>query len=294
MVKVEKNRIFSLNKILKSIWDEFVYGGHFLALGDAVALYVMAIILSIPVTWDFLVVIYLCVFAANLFNRSDESGHDALTNPVRVKVMKKYTKYFYPIVIVCLVSSIAIILNFSNVNALIFAVLIFLIAIMYTTIFKKMTKYIVGFKSYVAALFYALMVFLLVIYYAAPINSAVILVFIFYYLRIFISNAACDVKDIKSDKKRGLKTIAISLGEDGAMKFLNVLNILSGLIIVWGVYKNVLPLFSLALLATIPYSSYYFYLNAKINSKEFFTNAVVDGEFLLWLPYILVGKVFLS
>jgi len=164
---------------------------------------------------------------------------------------------------------------------------------LYTTLFKKLTKYVVGFKSFIAALFYALMVFLLVIYYKAPINTAVILVFVFYYLRIFISNAACDVKDIESDKKRGFKTIAISLGENRAMKFLNILNIASGLVIVWGVYVSILPTFSLALLLTIPYASYYFYLNSKTTSKEIFTNAIVDGEFLLWMPFILIGRLFL-
>jgi len=293
MKKGGKSAFAKVKNVSKNIWDEFVYGGHFLALGDAVALYVMALVLQIPVTLNFLVVIYLCVFAANLFNRSDESGHDKLTNPVRVKVMDKYVKYFYPIVISCLAVSIGLILYFANLTALLFAIFIFVISMLYTTVFKKMTKYIVGFKSYVAALFYALMVFLLVIYYSAPINYAVVLIFVFYYLRIFISNAACDVKDIESDKKRGLKTIAISLGEDGAMRFLNILNIISGLLVMYGVYVKILPSFSLALLLTIPYASYYFYLNAKTNSKEFFTNAVVDGEFLLWLPFILIGKVFL-
>lgn len=293
MIGAGKKNNYSLKTIIKKIWDEFIYGGHFLALGDAVALNVMAWVLNIEVTWDFLIVIYLCVFAANLFNRSDESDHDALTNPVRVKVMEKYTKHFYPVVLSCLTVSIGLILYFSNYAALIFAVFIFVIAMLYTTLFKKLTKYVVGFKSFIAALFYALMVFLLVIYYSVPINAAVVLIFIFYYLRIFISNAACDVKDIESDKKRGLKTIAISLGENRAMNFLNILNVASGLVIVWGVYVSILPVFSLALLLTIPYASYYFYLNSKTFSKEIFTNAIVDGEFLLWMPFILLGKIFL-
>jgi len=292
-IRIRKSDTFGLSKILIKIWNEFVYGGHFLAVGDSVALYVMAIVLKIPVTWDFLVVIYLCVFAANLFNRSDESDHDKLTNPIRVKVMEKYTKYFYQIVFVCLSISMGLILYFSGLSALLFAAFIFLIAILYTTVFKKMTKYIVGFKSYVAALFYALMVILLIIYYSVPLSAAVILMFMFYYLRIFISNAACDVKDIESDKKRGLKTIAISLGENGAMKFLNILNIFSGLLIIYGVCAGIIPNFSLALLLTIPYASYYFYLNSRVNSKEMFTNAIVDGEFLFWLPFLIIARFFL-
>lgn len=283
-----------LTNLISAIWSEFVYGGHFLALGDAVALYVMALILNIPVTWSFLVVIYLCVFAANLYNRSDESGHDALTNPVRVKVMDKYVKYFYPIMIASLAISTILILLFANYKVFMLAIIIFIISMLYTTVFKKLTKYIIGFKSYIAALFYSLMVIFLAVYYNAPIDKSVILVFVFYFIRIFISNAACDVKDIESDKKRGLRTIAISLGEGGAMTFLNILNILSGLLLIYGFYVNLLPAFSLALLLTIPYASLYFYLDRKMNSKEVFTNAVVDGEFLLWLPFILIGKIFLG
>ncbi|MCX6728398.1 MAG: UbiA family prenyltransferase [Candidatus Saccharibacteria bacterium] len=290
-VKVAKNKYLDIRKASISVWDEFVYGGHFLALGDAVALYVMAVVLNISVTWDFLVVIYLCVFAANLFNRSDESGHDALTNPVRVKVMDKYVRYFYPITAICLAISVLLILSYSNYAALLFAVLIFVIATLYTLLFKKMTKYVIGFKSFVAAFFYALMVFFLTIYYSVPVGAAAILMFAFYFIRIFISNAACDVKDIEGDKKRELKTFAIRMGENGAMRFLNILNIASGLLIIWGVYANVLPVFSLALLLTVPYAIYYLYLNSKMNSKEMYTNAIVDGEFLLWLPFLLIGKV---
>jgi len=282
------------NKILVTIWDEFVYGGHFLALGDAATLYVIALVLNISITWSFLVIVYLGVFAANLYNRFDEFGHDALTNPVRVKVMDKYVKHFYPIIIFSFVASTTLILLFANYIVLVFGFFVFVISMLYTTIFKKMTKYIVGFKSYVAALFYAMMVILLVIYYNAPINKAVILIFVFYFIRIFISNAACDVKDIESDRKRGLKTIAISLGENGAMTLLNILNISSGLLIVYGVYVNLLPNFSLALLLTIPYASLYFYLDRKMHSKELFTNAVIDGEFLLWFPFILIGKYFVG
>jgi 4-hydroxybenzoate polyprenyltransferase len=289
---VKKNTGFNLKKIPKIVWDEFVYGGHFLALGDVVALYVMALILGVHATWSFLVIIYLGVFSANLFNRSDESGHDALTNPVRVGVMSKYVRYQYQIVAICFAISVGLTLYYSNFMTLLFALMIFSISILYTTLFKKMTKYIVGLKSYVAALFYALMVFLLVIFHSVPISGAVVLMFVFYYIRIFISNAACDVKDIESDKKRGLKTIAISLGETRAMKFLNFLNLASGAVIVYGVYVKWIPGFSLALLLTIPYAGYYFYINSKVSSKEVFANAIVDGEFLLWLPFILLGKLF--
>ena len=291
MEMVKNQALRNMNKNIKNIWNEFVYGGHLLALGDAIAMYVIGVILGIPVTWHFLIIIYLCVFSSNLFNRSDEANHDKLTNPVRVKVMKKYMDNIYPITSIALLIVIGFILHFRGAEVLLLAVFIFLISLLYTMIFKKMTMYIIGFKSIVAATFYSMMVLLLVFYHNFPINMAVILMFIFYYVRIFISNAACDIKDIESDKKRGLRTIYIAFGERKGTWFLNIINILSGLMIAWGVYANLLPTFSLALLVTIPYAIYYFYLNSKTNCKEFYTNAVVDGEFLFWLPFMLIGRL---
>jgi 4-hydroxybenzoate polyprenyltransferase len=164
---------------------------------------------------------------------------------------------------------------------------------LYTSLFKKLTKYIVGFKSFIAALFYALMVFLLPVYYSSSISLAVVLMFAFYFLRIFISNAACDVKDIRSDKKRKLKTIAIRLGEKNALLFLNMVNLMSGALIIWGVAIGALSPLSLSLLATIPYASYYFYLYSKVGNKEMYTNAIVDGEFIFWLPSVVIGGLLI-
>lgn len=281
-------------KIQQKIWDEFVYGGHFLALGDAVTLYVLAIILNIPITWDFLIIIYLCVFSANLYNRGKESDTDALTNPERVKVMKKYTDNSQVIISVLIFIVSMLLIYFANVQVLLFAGFIFLISILYSVFLKGMTSKIVGFKSFVAAFFYALMVFLLVFYYSAPVTLAVCLVFVFYYMRIFISAGFCDIKDIKADKKDDLKTFAVAMGKEKTIRILNVLNILSALPILAGIYLGILPFFSGMIILTIPYALYYFQ-KSKSNDKNnaFLYNVVADGEFIFWLPYILVGKYLL-
>lgn len=279
-------------KIVKKIWDEFVYGGHFLALGDAITLYVLAIILNIAITWDFLTIIYLCVFVSNLYNRREEAESDALTNPERVKVMKKYVDSFRAIASVSILIVISLLMYFANVKVLLFAVVIFIISILYSVFLKGITNKIIGFKSFVAAFFYALMVFLLVFYYGASINLAVLLVFSFYYLRIFISNAACDIKDIEGDNKRGLKTFSVYFGDKKSALMLGVINVLSVMPIMVGVYLGVLPFFSIAIIATIPYAFLYLRQNQKVG-KETLTNLIIDGEFMLWLPYLLIVKVLL-
>lgn len=293
MVGAGKNKNYSPKTLIIKIWDEFIYGGHYLAFGDAVAIYAIGIVCKIPVTWTIFVVIYLCIFAANLLNRSDESDSDTITNPTRVKVMRKYTKHFNAIVIFCLSVSTVFLLYYASIGTFLFALFIIAIAALYTILLKGFTKYIIGFKNYIAALFYALMVFLLAYYYKFPVNTAVIIIFFFYYLRIFISSAACDIKDIEGDELGGLKTIAIYFGKKNATRLLNVVNILSGILIVWGVYIEVLPVFSYGLLLTIPYASYYLYRGSKSKNKEFFSNVIIDGEFLLWLPYVILARAIL-
>lgn len=273
-------------------WNEFVYGGHFLALGDALTLWALGLVAGIPVSWDFLVIVYLCVFAANLYNRKTEAEHDTLGNGVRVKVMAKYDRAFVPITVVSLGIVIFLLLRFANIAVLLFAAVVFGISILYTAVLKPLTKYVVGFKSYVAAFFYALMVPLMATYYGQRIGWAVLLVFAFYLIRIFISNAACDIKDTESDGKRGLKTLAVYYGNEKAARVLRIVSLLSAIPIAVGIYLGALPLFAAAILLTIAYAYYYLMPNHAADN-ETLTALIIDGEFLLWLPLVLIGRAFL-
>ncbi len=105
-------------KTVKKIWDEFIYGGHFLAFGDALTLYAFGMILGIRVTWDFFLIIYLCVFSANLFNREEEHDTDKLTNPIRVKIMEKYVKNQKYIIPLSLFVVVFLFINFAELKTL--------------------------------------------------------------------------------------------------------------------------------------------------------------------------------
>lgn len=279
-------------RLASAAWNEFVYGGHFLAIGDALTLWALGLVAGIPISWDFLLIVYLCVFTANLYNRKTEAEHDTVGNGVRVKVMAKYDRAFVPIAVVSLGTVIFLLLRFANIAVLLFAVAVFGISILYTTVLKPLTKYVVGFKSYVAAFFYALMVPLMAAYYGKPINLAVVLVFAFYFVRIFISNAACDIKDTESDGKRGLKTLAVRYGNEKAARVLRVLNLLSVVPIAVGIYLGAVPLFAAALMLTIAYAHYYLMPNHAADN-ETLTALIIDGEFLLWLPLVLIGRALL-
>jgi len=58
-----------IEKILNSIWNEFVYGGHLLSFGAVSIVYAASILLDIRITWDFLLVVYLGTESVYLYNR---------------------------------------------------------------------------------------------------------------------------------------------------------------------------------------------------------------------------------
>lgn len=278
-------------KILQKIWDEFVYGGHLVAVGDISAIYAFSLILGIKITWTFLLVIYLGVMSINYFNRYEEFDQDILTNPERSENLRRYKKILPLVVVFSFLVMAVVVLLTASINALFFMIILFLIGIFYTVFLKRLTREITGFKNFMTTLPYALLVVFLFIYYDASFTTGGILILLFYFMRMFLNTALFDIRDVASDKKAGLKTFAIVLGKEKTLSFLALLNVLSAVPIVYGVYTGVLPLFSVAVFFTILYAFYYLkQVKSSDINKSFLYNVVIDSEFFFWLPYILIGK----
>ena len=284
----------NLKKIFKTIWDEFVYGSHLLALGDALVITSLSIVLGIQITWTLPVVIYLSVLAINSYNRYKEFEQDILTNPERSEKMRKYIHFFPLLITLALAVSAVIVYLNSTRQALIFMGLLFVLGLLYTIVFKGWTKKVIGFKNFSIALPYSLMVVFAALYYNHPITWAVVLVVVFYYFRIFMSAMYFDIKDIKGDSKEGLKTFAVVYGKLKTMNILMVLNFLSFIPIIVGIYYKLIPIYSIWLALTIPYTMYYVLkIKDEKSNKSFLYNVIADGEFLLWLPYLLIAREIL-
>ena len=56
-----------IKKILKSIWNELIYGGHLQPLGAASIVFVSGILLKIQITWDVLFVTYILFYPLFLY-----------------------------------------------------------------------------------------------------------------------------------------------------------------------------------------------------------------------------------
>ena len=283
-----------IEKIVNSIWNEFVYGGHLLSFGAVSIVYTASILLDIRITWDFLLVVYLGTESVYLYNRFKEYKVDFLTNPERTEHIKKYVKYIPFIIFLMTFSAIVFVVYFNKISALTFGLLLLIIGLLYSLFFKKITEKIIAFKSFFISLMWSLLVLFLAIYYSAPINLALFLFSVFVFLRFFVSVSFFDIKDIKTDKQEGLKTLAVVLKQSTLWQFLSIIAILAVLPLIIGVYLRILPISSLMLFLTIPYTFFYFkQLENKNISPYFLYNVIVDGEFIFWPFFILIGKHFL-
>jgi len=281
-------------QILKFAWNEFVYGGHLLSFGAVSVVFTSAILLDINITIDFLLLVYLIAYTVYLYNRLKEYREDFLTNPERTHHIKGYIKYT-PFIIFCCVFAIAgMLVYFGNQTSLIFGLLLLLFGLLYSIYFKRMTKKIVGFKNFYVSLMWSLLVVFLALYYSFTLNLSLIFIGTFVFLRFVIHECFFDTKDIISDKKENLLTMVIIFGKEKLLNILNFINVVTAVLLVIGVYLCFIPIYSLALLLTIPYSIYYLRkIKDEKTSKSFLYSVIVNGEFISWSFFILLGRALL-
>ena len=281
-----------IKKILKSIWNELIYGGHLQPLGAASIIFVSGILLKIQITWDVLFVTYILFYPLFLYNRFKEIKIDYLTNSQRTQHIKKYIK-FIPIILYLVIFILVIsLIYFSNFRALIFGLLVLFFGFLYTIIFKKFTNKIPLFKDlYVAAVFALLPFFLLVYYSYFLVSINVLLLSLLIFLESFLMPVFLDIKDIESDKREKLRTLPVMLGKEKTIVFLSIFNLIGTMTIMAFIfYLSTLPKSILMLLFTIPFD---FYCYMLVKRRRRFGYILQGGKFILWPFLVLLGKIIL-
>ena len=285
-----------IKRILKIVWQEFIYGGHLQSLGAVSIVFVSGILLKINITWDCFFITYLIFYPLYLYNRFKEIEIDYLTNPQRTEYLKTYisqSSLVLPLIILILIGSL---IYFSNFWTLIFALLLVFFGLLYSVIFKKLTKKIALFKNFYVAVFFTLLVFFPVIYYSYPLTSTLIfglLIFMaFVCFKAFMMQILLDLKDVASDKKEKLLTLPVIFGEKKTFNVLKIISILTTIpiLLIFSLYFNIFPKSILMLLLTIPFNFYCFKLARE---QKYFGYILASGEFLSWSILILIGEIIL-
>lgn len=279
-----------IKKILNSIWNEFVYGGHLLSFGASGILWSSAIIFGQAPSMPLLLSGYAISQIVYGYNHFEEAEKDASTNPERVNHIKKIRKHIFPFLVFYFLLFVISLLYLKNLEAILVSLFILIGGIFFTGIFKSFTKQIIGFKTFYTSFFWAFLTILAYSYYHIQNNLLIFLLFSFVFLRWLLNTAFFDIKDVDSDKKEGLKTFPIILGKKKILIHLHLLNALSFSPIITGAYYGILPLSTLSLCLFYFYSFYYL-KKAKEENIRKLSYVMVDGEYLLW-PVVLSLAAF--
>ena len=275
-------------RLLKTIWNEFIYGGHLLSIGGVGIIVTTLMVTKSEFNIWLLLIVYLGNQTVYNYNRLREIKNDEVTNPERVGHIKKLQKK-YPLIIIgyC----IAFIIISVTISIQVFLSVFFLLTagILYSIKLKVLTKKILLFKNFYIALLWALLGFVPLVYYSLPFTLVFFFFLTFIFLRLFLNTIFFDIKDIESDKQEALKTLPVTIGKRKTLFFLHGLNIFSFIPIICAVYFEILPLFSLGFIVFYPYSFYYLQKGGGASPEQIrsLSYKMVDAEYVFW-PLVLM------
>jgi 4-hydroxybenzoate polyprenyltransferase len=287
-----------MNKILKFIFDEIFYNGHFQTWGSLAIVISSGQLLGIKITWDLLAVVYLLFYAIYLYDRYKTVEIDSLTNQARSKHIKKIYRFTPWILSVILTTMLFLLFRFSNIYAVLFVIVIVPLGFFYPIYFKKFTKKIIGFKNiYVASIFSIFTIFPS-LYYGIAIEKTYFLILfallLFTFLRGVMMQVFLDLKDIEGDKKEGLLTLAIVYGKERVYKIINIMNLITSL--AFPVLYFIFPAWNLTpailFLSILAVWNFYFFNLAR--RGNYFGFVLGSGEFIYWPVSIYLGQIMVG
>ena len=288
-----KVKIFT--PIFSRIYSEIIYGGHFTALSSPAIIITIAILLNQNIRMVDLLIAYLIPLIVYSYDYYKDQDKDNDTDLNKLLYLNNKKKSFIYIFIFYIFILFILLILLSNINFIIYVSILIAGGLLYSTIFKVLTRTVPGFKSiYITLVWsYACTLYLLLLYNNLTFSLFFLFIFTFVYLKGFINVVFFDIKDMKSDSKKNLKTLPIIIGKTNTYILLNIINISALILIFIGIYTKILPLFGMVLSIFFIYTSWYIYKGVKADETQIlkYTYIFADAEFILWPIVLFVGKM---
>ncbi len=289
-------RVVSISwRFIATLQDELIYGGFLTSLGSPILVVCTALMLNASPGLPLLAVAYLMPLVVYSFNFFAELEKDHTTNPERSRLAFQKAR-IYPLMIVLYVLLMGAVLLYTSLTLAIFTAALVYGGILYSLVFKGLTKKIPGFKNAYTSLIWACDgAFFLAFYDPAYVSPACIFIFFFIFIKSLVNTIFFDIKDVEADRAEGLKTIPAVLGKDKALPLLRALNPSAFAPLLAGFLAGMLPAFSLSLLALFPYTRWYLKKAEWSGSTEIrrMSYTLAEAEIILWPALLAVGRAFL-
>ncbi len=275
-----------------------MYGGHFLALGTASIAASSAFILGKTPSILLLVMAYLFSYGAYMLNRGSEVVQDGISNPARTDFLQARSKYLNAI------SGASFGLGYliaATVNLLFLVALLvpLLLAVAYTVGSKKLVTLIGAkrlkekllVKNVVISLGWSLIPLLVGLFYqSVPLVLVGFAPFIF--LRLMSNTVFFDLRDVNADRDFGVRTIPVAFGTTNSYRMMSLFDALAALYVIALALLHFFPTYCLVLISLPVYSLVYRWASQRPGANlGVLCDFVADGEYLLWGPVMLFGKI---
>ncbi|CAJ35356.1 UbiA family prenyltransferase [Methanocella arvoryzae] len=286
-----------ISRIISRFKNEVIYGGHITALIGPSLVLISIIILELPLNYYSLMVAYLIPLLVYSYNYQKELDIDEMTNSDKTHYLYERNRVFPLLFYTYLILTVVLSIMINSLSFLLFLAIIFTGGILYTVIFKRLASIVPAFKNIFSTAVWAYSgTFFNIFLYSLTLDAMFLFLFIFIYIKILINNIFFDIKDIATDKNEGLMTIPILLGKKNTYYFLTFLNLAALILLIYSVYTNVVPLYTLSLGIFFPYTQYYLIKGNTTAGKDLlnYTYIMSDAEFIFWPIALFMGKIIMN
>lgn len=256
-IPLYSNRVFfnffNISDFIKNI---LIYGGYLPALWGPSLNITTSLIFNLPLDFRILIISFLLPLIAYNYDYYKDLEIDAETNPERANFLNKKRSKQLNILYIALM--VVLLIWVFKLALMVFVMVLMVLSLLYNSILKGFTKKIAAFKNlYLAFMWGSWGTFLIVLYQISLFDISLIYLFLYICTKVMANTMFFDIKDIKSDKKAGLKTMPVILGKNGTIVFLKGLNVLTLFILVSGVLFKFLHPLSLSLAIFNGYTLFY-------------------------------------
>jgi 4-hydroxybenzoate polyprenyltransferase len=296
---VRKGEIGTLRTFLISL----AHSNLLLAIGAALASFSGCVVVGLPLT-DIIpfLIVFLITFSIYTLNRRTDIEEDTVNHPERLEFVKRHEKSLLTVAVLSYATALSL-ASLRNLETFLVSLLPIVVVGLYSlkwvpSRMRKRAKFsrlkeLFIVKNCVVALTWASMMFVLVTYFSVSVTLAVIVMFLFLFVRFLINTIMFDLRDITGDKMFGIRTLPVTLNIRATKQVLYILNSFLGAFLIVSAFLGLaspLPLL-LVNLSTL-YSFWYIWLVGKTDPK-ILADIIVDGEyfviaFLAFLAHVII------
>jgi len=262
------------------------------------SLYIALVSLSMVLTASFLLstppnlsllIAFLVAFAVYGFNKITDLAEDQESHPSRANFIKNHENSIKSAILIAYLAALGVAFLKGGIAPLIISLIPAVTGFIYshshglgnfTSSHRFKEIFIVN--TTVVALGWAVFVtYLPLSFTTLSVTTTSVVVATFFFLRVFITTEAFNIRDIKGDRKEGIETLPVKMGVNKTQYILHTVNIISFTLLFLAERFNMLPSNSFLLLAPILiYSLIYTNLLDKDINLEHLC-IFIDGEYIL-------------